>query len=45
MQAFLHANDVVGDVIVFVKEGKLAHTNFSPQWNDVIKDMLVLLED
>jgi hypothetical protein len=30
---------------VFVKEGKLAQGRFSPQWNDVIQDVLVLLQD
>ena len=38
-------NDVVRDVLVFLKEGKLAHTSVSPQWNDVIRDVLVLLQD
>jgi hypothetical protein len=38
-------NDVVQDVLMFVKVGKLAHTSFSPQWNDVIQDVLVLLQD
>jgi hypothetical protein len=30
---------------VFVKEEMLAQGSFSPQWNDVIQDVLVLLED
>jgi hypothetical protein len=30
---------------VFVKEGMLAQGIFSPQWNDDIQDVLVLLED
>jgi hypothetical protein len=30
---------------VFVKERKLAHASVSPQWNDVIQDVLVLLQD
>jgi hypothetical protein len=30
---------------MFVKEGNMAHTIFSPEWNDVIQDVLVLLQD
>jgi hypothetical protein len=30
---------------VFVKEGKLTHAIFSPQWNDVIQDVLMPLQD
>jgi hypothetical protein len=30
---------------VFVKEGKLAQVRFSPQWNDVIRDALVLIQE
>jgi hypothetical protein len=30
---------------VFVKEGKLTQGRFSPQWNDVIQDVLVLMQD
>jgi hypothetical protein len=30
---------------VFVKEVKLAQASFSPQWNDVIQDVLGLLQD
>jgi hypothetical protein len=30
---------------VFVKKGKLAHGSFSPQWNDVIRDALVLMQE
>jgi hypothetical protein len=30
---------------VFVKEGKLAQASFSPQWNDVIQDVLVLMQE
>jgi hypothetical protein len=30
---------------VFVKEGKLAQGIFSPQWNDVIRDALVLMQE
>jgi hypothetical protein len=30
---------------VFVKEGKLTHASFSPQWNDVISDALVLMQE
>jgi hypothetical protein len=30
---------------VFVKEGKLTHAIFSPQWNDVIRDALVLMQE
>jgi hypothetical protein len=30
---------------VFVKEVKLAQARFSPQWNDVIQDVLGLLQD
>ena len=29
-------NDVVGDVLLFVKKGKLAQGRFSPKWNDII---------
>jgi hypothetical protein len=29
---------------VFVKEGKLARGSFSPQWNDVIRHALVLMQ-
>jgi hypothetical protein len=36
---------VVGDVLVFVKEGMLAQGSLSPQWNDFIQDVLVLLQD
>jgi hypothetical protein len=43
--SFPPCQNVVRDVLVFVKEGKLAHTTFSPQWNDVIQDVLVLLQD
>jgi hypothetical protein len=32
-------------MLVFVKEGKLTHASFSPQWNDVIQDVLVPLQD
>jgi hypothetical protein len=30
---------------VFMKEGKLIDARFSPQWNDVIQDVLVPLQD
>jgi hypothetical protein len=30
---------------VFVKEEKLAQGSFSPQWNDVIRDALVLMQE
>jgi hypothetical protein len=30
---------------VFVKEGKIEEGRFSPQWNDVIQDVLVVLQD
>jgi hypothetical protein len=30
---------------VFLKEGKLAQGIFSPQWNDVIRDALVLMQE
>jgi hypothetical protein len=30
---------------VFVKKGKLAQGSFSPQWNDVIRDALVLMQE
>jgi hypothetical protein len=36
-------HDFVRDVLVFVKEGKLTHASFSPQWNDVIQDVFVLV--
>ena len=30
---------------MFVKEVKIAQASFSPQWNDVIQDVLGLLQD
>jgi hypothetical protein len=30
---------------VFVKEGKLTHARFSSQWNGIIQDVLVPLQD
>jgi hypothetical protein len=28
-----------------VQEGKLAHTNFLPRWDDVVQDVLVLVQE
>jgi hypothetical protein len=30
---------------VLVQEGKLACTSFPPQWNDVVRDALVLVQE
>jgi hypothetical protein len=30
---------------VFLKEGNLEQGSFSPQWNDVIQDALVLMQE
>jgi hypothetical protein len=30
---------------VLVQEGKLAWSSFPPQWNDVVPDVLVLLQE
>jgi hypothetical protein len=30
---------------VLVQERKIAHTSFSPQWNDVVRDALVLMQE
>jgi hypothetical protein len=46
VQAFLHARMMLFEMcLCLCKEGKLAHTSFSPQWNDVVQDVLVLLQD
>ena len=37
-------NDVVRDVLVFVKVVKLAQASFSPQLNVFIQDVCVLLQ-
>jgi hypothetical protein len=38
-------NDVQ-DVPVLVQEGKLAcYARFPPQWNDVVRDVLVLVQE
>jgi hypothetical protein len=33
------------DALVLVQEGKLACTSFPPWWNDVVRDVLVLLQE
>jgi hypothetical protein len=33
------------DALVLVQEGKLACASFPPRWNDVVRDVLVLLQE
>ena len=37
-------DDVVGDELVLVQEGKLARVSFPPQWDDVARDTLLLVQ-
>jgi hypothetical protein len=30
---------------VLVQDGKLAHTSFPSRWNDVVRDVLVLVKE
>jgi hypothetical protein len=30
---------------VLVQEGKLTHTRFPPQWNDVVQDAIMLVQE
>jgi hypothetical protein len=33
------------DALVLVQEGKIACARFPPWWNDVVRDVLVLLQE
>jgi hypothetical protein len=45
MCKLLHAKMMLFEMRLFVQEAKLACTSFPPQWNDVVQDALVLLQD
>jgi hypothetical protein len=36
-------SDDFRDALVLVQEGKLASTSFPPRWNDVVRDVFLLL--
>jgi hypothetical protein len=36
---------MIRDAVVLVQEGKLASASFPPWWNDVVRDVFLLLQE
>jgi len=43
--ALFHVKMMLFEMRLFVQEAKLARTSFPPQWNDVVRDVLVCVQE